>query len=424
VARLLRMPEVSAGGEGAVLVGWLVEESVPFAALDAIATIETDKAIVDLPADSAGIILKTLVSAGAEVAVGDPIAVLGEPGESDADMAELLAGLQPATQLFDASAPDVPVVAASSQFLSDGVSATESPRRIFSSPLARRMAKEAELDLAEIEATGPGGRVVRRDVLGAIASGPVVAPEPTRAVSLTRLAAPSSSGPADAAGYDDVPHTRMRRAIARRLTQSVQEAPAFSIRSGARVDALIRLRSELNANGRIKVSLNDLVVAAVGRTHRDVPEMNVIWMPDAVRSFERVDVSVAVATEHGLLTPVLRGVESMTISALAAANADLVERARAGRIRQDELEGGSITVTNLGPFGTEDFTAIINPPQSAILAVGAAAQAAVVVEGRLEVRTVMNVTLTVDHRPIDGAVAARWMAAFLAMVEAPAQILA
>ena len=160
-------------------------------------------------------------------------------------------------------------------------------------------------------------------------------------------------------------------------------------------------------------------MAAVGRTHRVVPEMNVIWMADAVRCFDRVDVSVAVATEHGLLTPVLRGVESMTISALAATNADLVERARAGRIRQEELEGGTITVTNLGPFGTEDFTAIINPPQSAILAVGVAAQAAVVIDGRLEVRTVMNVTLTVDHRPIDGAIAARWMAAFLAMLEHP-----
>jgi len=418
------MPEVSAGGEGAVLVGWLVEPSVPFAALDAIATIETDKAIVDLPADSAGILLKTLVSAGATVAVGDPIAVLGQPGESDADIAELLTGLRPATQLLDTSTPDVPVVAASSPTSAGGVSAAESPRRIFSSPLARRMAKEADLDLAEIAATGPGGRVVRRDVLGAIASGPVASPQLPNAVSMTRVAALSSSGPVIAAEYDDVPHTRIRRAIARRLTQSVQEAPAFSIRSGVRVDALIRLRTELNAAGRIKVSLNDLVVAAVGRTHRVVPEMNVIWMPDAVRCFERVDVSVAVATEHGLLTPVLRGVESMTISALAAANADLVERARAGRIRQEELEGGSITVTNLGPFGTEDFTAIINPPQSAILAVGAAAEAAVAIEGRVEVRTVMNVTLTVDHRPIDGAIAARWMAAFLAMVEAPAQIIA
>ena len=418
------MPEVSAGGEGAVLVGWLVERSVPFAASDAIATIETDKAIVDLPADSAGIILKTLVSAGATVAVGDPIAVLGEPGESDADIAELLAGLRPETQLLDTSTADAKVVAASAPTAAYGVWATESPRRIFSSPLARRMAKEADLDLAEIAASGPGGRVIRRDVLGAIASGSVATPPAPNAVAMTRLAAPSSSGTGDAAEYNDVPHTRMRRTIARRLTQSVQEAPAFSIRSSARVDALLGLRTELNAAGRIKVSLNDLVVAAVGRTHRVVPEMNVIWMPDAVRCFDRVDVSVAVATEHGLLTPVLRGVESMTISALAATNADLVGRARAGRIRQEELEGGSITVTNLGPFGTEDFTAIINPPQSAILAVGAATPAAVVIEGRLEVRTVMNVTLTVDHRPIDGAVAARWMAAFLAMVEAPAQIIA
>jgi len=174
----------------------------------------------------------------------------------------------------------------------------------------------------------------------------------------------------------------------------------------------------------VRISLNDLIVAAAGRAHVAVPEMNVIWLSDAVRLFEEVDIAVAVATEAGLVTPVVRGVDKLTVSALARTGADLVGRARAGKLRQEELEGGTLTVTNLGVFGTEDFTAVINPPQAAILAVGAAREEAVVTEGELAVATVLRVTLSVDHRPVDGATAARWMAAFLALLESPVRILA
>jgi pyruvate dehydrogenase E2 component (dihydrolipoamide acetyltransferase) len=216
----------------------------------------------------------------------------------------------------------------------------------------------------------------------------------------------------------------MRRAIASRLVESTREAPHFAIRGSARVDALLALRADLNGSVGVRVSVTDLVVAAAARAHVAVPEMNVIWTPDAIRSYRSVDIAVAVATDAGLVTPVLRDVPAMTISALSRANADLASRARDGALRQDELVGGTLTVTNLGMFGTEDFTAVINPPHAAILAVGAARPEAVVNDGELGVATVLRVTLSVDHRPVDGAVAARWMAAFLSLLESPLRILA
>ena len=237
--------------------------------------------------------------------------------------------------------------------------------------------------------------------------------------------AESPARPAEAgASYRDVPHSRMRRAIAGRLSESHRDAPVFSIRGSARVDALLALRRDLNEATDVRISLNDLIVAAAARAHLAVPRMNVVWTPDAVRQFDDVDIAVAVATDNGLVTPVVRGVQRMTVSTLARASGDAVARARAGRLRQDELEGGTLTVTNLGVFGTEDFTAVINPPQAAILAVGAARQEAVVTDGELGVVTVLRVTLSVDHRPVDGATAAQWMAAFLALLESPLRILA
>ncbi len=221
-----------------------------------------------------------------------------------------------------------------------------------------------------------------------------------------------------------MPHSRLRRAIAARLTQSTQEAPHFYLRGSARVDRLLALRAELNSADDVRVSVNDLVVKAVARAHMLVPAVNVIWTDDAVRMFDSVDIAVAISTEQGLVTPVLRAVESMSISQVALATKDFAARARSGSLRQHELEGGSTSVTNLGMFGTEDFAAIINPPHSSILAVGAAAQEPVVVDGALAVGTVMRVTLSVDHRPIDGATAAQWMREFIGLLEQPARILA
>jgi len=296
--------------------------------------------------------------------------------------------------------------------------------RIFSSPLARRLAREAGLSLADLRGTGPGGRIVRRDVQRATDARETSHGVPAigRHTGLTSLALQGST-PAAAAAYVDIPHTRIRRAIAARLTESTRDAPHFFVRGTARVDKLMRLRARINDSGPVRVSINDLVVTAAARAHVLVPAMNVIWTPDAVRSFSGVDISVAVATDRGLVAPVLRGVDQMTLSAVSAANSDLVGRARSGRLRQDELEGGTLTVTNLGVFGTEEFAAIINPPQSAILAVGAVRESPVVTKGKLRVGTLMSVTLSVDHRPIDGAVAAQWMAALVSLLEEPVRIL-
>ena len=213
----------------------------------------------------------------------------------------------------------------------------------------------------------------------------------------------------------------MRRAIARRLTESKQTVPHFTLRATIRVDALLTMRADLAAIGT-KVSVTDLLVKAAARAHTVVPRMNAIWTPDATRTFSAVDIAVAVATDTGLVTPVVRGVERASVGAIAGTVRDLVARARAGRLRQDELEGGSLTLTNLGMYGTEEFAAIINPPQSAILAVGAARQEPVVVDGQLAVATVLHATVSADHRVIDGALAAEWMAAFVAAVEQPLQL--
>jgi len=425
MARLLRMPEVAANSVEAVLADWPVPENTPFRSTEAIAIVETEKAVVDVPADADGVILKTLVPAGATVEVGTPIALLGDPGELVEDLAALLVELGVAPDPARSATADAQAAPTVSR---PRMAGDERDARIFSSPLARRLAREAGLSIADLHGTGPGGRVIRRDVqqateaLATLRRDPCTvrqpgakpgAPQPARAAA---TAVP-------AAGYVDTPHTRMRRAIANRLAQSTRDAPHFFVRGTARVDKLLKLRARLNDYGSAKVSVNDLVVTAAARAHVLVPAMNVIWTPDTVRSFTRVDISVAIATDAGLVAPVLRGVDQLTLSAVVAASSDMIDRARSGRLQQEELEGGTLTVTSLGMFGTEDFAAIINPPQSAILAIGATRQQPLVSKGKLKVGTVMSVTLSVDHRPIDGVVAAQWMAAFISLLEEPVRIL-
>jgi pyruvate dehydrogenase E2 component (dihydrolipoamide acetyltransferase) len=422
VARVLRMPGVAANATEAVLSEWLVEESGDFAAADALATVETEKAAVDVEADVAGRVLKTLVPPGAQVAVGDPIAVLGEPGERVDDLDALLAalGVAEATDVVVPERRDVPADPESAAPLAEeaplggGAAAPELRGRVFASPLARKIAKDRGLTLEEITGTGPRGRILRRDVDTAVARGRDVA----RPV---RDAARPASG---AAAYEEIPHSRFRLATARRLTESKQTAPHFYVRATARAEALLALRAEINQDAAVRVSINDLVVKAVGVAHQRVPELNVTWTPDAVRRYSAVDVAVAVATDRGLMTPVVRDVGSLTVKALAASVRELAERARDGKLRQDELDGGSISVTNLGRYGVEEFAAIINPPQAAILAVGSVRDEAVVEDGRVVPGKVMSVTLSVDHRPVDGVLAARWLAVLVELLEHPARILA
>ncbi|GAA3709296.1 pyruvate dehydrogenase complex dihydrolipoamide acetyltransferase [Nonomuraea antimicrobica] len=378
--------------------------------------------MVDVEAESDGVILKALVPEGAHVEVGAPIALIGEPGERVADLDALL------TQL-GVTAPPPPVAAAPgaatvSRPSADAVPDGSGPR-IFTSPLARRMAAEAGIPIEEITGTGPHGRIVRRDVEAAIAARdtrPHPHDVPERSPASAPPAAPQA--PAQAQPFTDLPHARMRRAIATRTAESKRSIPHFYLRGTARVDGLLEVRRRLNDGAPVRVSVNDLVVKAVACAHTLVPAMNVIWTEDAVRSFPSVDVAVAVATERGLATPVVRSADQLSVSSIASTVRDFVERAKNGRLGQAELEGGTITVSNLGMYGTEEFAAIINPPQSAILAVGAARREPVVGKDVIEVGTVMRVTLSVDHRPVDGAVAAEWMRAFLTLIENPLRILA
>jgi pyruvate dehydrogenase E2 component (dihydrolipoamide acetyltransferase) len=434
--RLMRMPEVAAGGTSAVLHEWSVTEQAEFGRDDVLATVETDKAVVDVEAGQPGVVVRLLVAPGTSVEVGAPIAVLADPGELVDDVAAVLAALgladagghapDPEGAPDQPASPELPAALVAGTVAASGLApdlrgSTENGR-FFASPLARRLARERGLELGQLVGTGPGGRIVRRDV--------VAGPEPARpfpqapaphAVEAEQPVAASAAAAGSA--HTDVPHTPMRRAIARRLTESKQTIPHFTVRASVRVDALLDLRSQL-AEAGTRVSVNDLLVKAVGRAHVAVPRMNAVWTPEATRTFAGVDVAVAVATPTGLVTPVLRGVERTPISLLAATSADLVERARAGRLRQDELEGGALTVTNLGMFGTEEFSAIINPPQSAILAVGAARPEPVVdADGGLSVARLMRLTLSADHRVIDGALAAEWIGALVSILERPVHVL-
>ncbi|WP_214105023.1 dihydrolipoamide acetyltransferase family protein [Acrocarpospora catenulata] len=432
MATLLRMPEPAAGATSAVVSEWPIAENSPYSVNAAIVVIETEKASIEIEAESDGVLLKRLVAAGTEVDVGAPIALLGAPGERPENVEALLAELgatappaPPATSSAQPAAPPAPSAAASpaqpaAALNGQAAPVTEEPpaestsARVFASPLARRLARQGGLAIDQIAGTGPGGRILRRDVEEALARASRPAPTPTPAPV---TATPSGE-------YEDIPHSRIRRAIATRLVASKQTTPHFYVRGTARAEQLLAVRAQLNQPGSPKISVNDLVVKAVARAHRLVPEMNTIWTPDAVRRFTHVDVAVAVATDTGLVTPVLRAVDTMPITAVAETTRRHAESARTGRLRQNDLEGGTVSVTNLGMYGTEEFTAIINPPHSSILSVGAARTEPVVENGTVVAGTTIRFVLSVDHRPIDGTVAARWMAEFLALIENPVRILA
>ncbi|MEU2129531.1 2-oxo acid dehydrogenase subunit E2 [Streptomyces sp. NPDC018352] len=430
MAELFRMPAVAADAATAVLSAWQVAEGASFTKDDALVSIETDKAEVDVSAERDGVLLKALHETGVEIEVGDPIAVLGAVGEQTGDLDALLAELGvnvaapgEARQAVRRDVPEEPVAPPAAAPASGG---PDRGGRIFSSPLARRLAREAGLGIETLTGTGPGGRVVRRDVEAAVAARrtqatrPPAAPAPPAAAPVPQAAAPAA--PAGTGDHEDIPHTRMRRAIARRLTESKQHTPHFYLRATCAVDELLALRQRINAVSPVKVSVNDLLIKAVATAHTQVPGMNAVWQPEAVRRFRSVDVSVAIATDTGLVTPVLRGIENLSVSAIATRTRAFAEQARSGALRPADLEGGSITVSNLGMYGVEEFAAIINPPQAAILAIGAARDEAVVRDGAVTAAKVLGVVLSVDHRPVDGAVAARWLAAFTEAVQNPVRL--
>ncbi|WP_242492146.1 dihydrolipoamide acetyltransferase family protein [Agromyces binzhouensis] len=435
MATTVRMPEVLANTTEAAIQSWSVGVGEQIDVGQPLAEIETDKAVVEYAAEVSGTVLELLVAEGDLVDVGAPIAVVGEPGETVADAApvpqaapadpESAAPVADAEPAFDHSDDGVSRPGPDARGSDDGGGATGARR--FMSPLVRRLAREHDIDLEGVTGSGPDGRIVRRDVEPLIEAKAAPA-EAARSGDRAAAPAPTTpTTPASASATADaelVPHTRMRRTIARRLVESKTQVPHFYLTAECRVDRLLELRRELNAAGTLKVSVNDLVVKAVAGAFVDVPEANRTWADEGVLQHRTADIAIAVAIDDGLVTPVVRGVESLSVSELGRRIADLAERARTGGLRQHEIEGGSFSVSNLGMYGTREFSAIINPPHAGILAVGAARQAPVVVDGALEVGTLMNVTLSADHRVLDGAVAAKWLAAFVARIEHPLTILA
>jgi pyruvate dehydrogenase E2 component (dihydrolipoamide acetyltransferase) len=436
MATVVRMPSVLAGATEAAIAHWLVSPGDTVTPGTPVAEIETEKALVEYAAEEGGVIGRLVLGEGDSGEIGDPIAVLVAAGETEADIDAALgtAPASPAPISPASPSPASPVAAAPA---ANGRDAPDGGR-VFASPLVRKLAGQRGIDLAGLTGTGPNGRIVRRDLERFLASAPPAAAVPGTPSApvagatagseakhgsvrdqASSAPAPGDGGRTTPAGGTLVPHTPMRRAIARRLAQSKASVPHFYLTAEPVVDELLALRKRVNEASVVKVSVNDFVIAAVAAAFADVPEANVTWSDEGLVTYRSVDLSIAVATDGGLVTPVLRGVEDMKLSAIARESAALAGRARERRLRQHELEGGTFAVSNLGMYGTVEFSAIINPPQSGILAVGAARPQPVVAGGAVVPATVMRCTLSVDHRAIDGALAARWLTAFTTRLENP-----
>ncbi len=451
MATVVRMPSVLAGAAEAAIARWLVGVGDAVTVGAPVAEIETEKALVEYAAEESGIVGRLVLAEGEAGEVGDPILVLVSTAETDADIDKALgkaptAGTQASRgaasgseRSFGRSGEPEAAAVTTEGGGPGGLVATPQESRIFASPLVRKVAAEQGIDLAAVEGTGPNGRIVRRDLERLAATPPrSPAPAPDRAAAGTAQpgvsvadgaaladgALVAGTGRESPAGGRLIPHTPMRRAIARRLSESKATVPHFYMATDCVVDELLALRGRVNATvaGKTvagKVSVNDFVVMAAAGAFADVPEANVTWSDEGLIAYGNVDISIAVATDGGLVTPVLRDVGAKRLSQVAREARDLAQRARDRRLAQREIEGGVLSVSNLGMYGTLEFSAIINPPQSAVLAVGAARPQPVAADGAVSVATVMRCTLSVDHRAIDGALAARWLAAFTARMQDP-----
>lgn len=435
MASLIRMPGISADAEEAALVEWFVDEGAEISVGSALASVETEKATVDIDSDESGVVWKLLAVPGEAVAIGAPIAIIAAVGEDTSNEAAIMEALglggppsAPApAHVAEEPAPVVaqPVVAApvATPSAPEAVPAVVAPAaaapepsggqwRRFSSPLARKIAAEKGIDLSSVTGSGPGGRILRDDLAGvsAVASAP---------------AAVVASAPAPAVAGELVPHSKLRLAVANALGNSKRNSPHFYLTASARVDALMALRAQINEQSSTRISVNDLVIKAVAQAFVDVPAMNVQWRDEGLLTLGSIDISVAIASDKGLVTPIIRQVDTARVTEIARAVKDYVHAANEGRLKQSDLEGGSFTVTNLGMFGVDEFSAIINPPQVGILAVGAVTRQPVVEDdGSLGVGYVMKVTLSADHRPVDGALGALWLQALKRHLEAPLGMLA
>ena len=413
----IKMPALSPTMTTGTLAKWLVGEGDRVNSGDVIAEIETDKATMEVESVDDGIMAKIFVDAGTEnVAVGAVIAVLAEDSETASDVAK--AGLQELSLV----AP-VPSIASETQAPASAapvtapVTKSSDKPRIFASPLARRIAADRNISLEGITGTGPYGRILRRDVESAATASIAQ----TTALQAERLQA----GVTQQGDSYLVANSQMRKAIASRLQASKQQAPHFYLTVDCVIDNLLEARKTLNtrvAEG-IKISVNDMIIRAAAMALMAVPEANASWEGENTRLFLHADIAMAVAIDGGLITPIIWAAEQKGLAALSQVTSDLAARARHGKLAANEYTGGSFTISNLGMFGIREFAAVINPPHGGILAVGAGEQRPIVIDGNLAVATVMSVTLSADHRAVDGAVGARWLQAFMGFVENPVTML-
>jgi pyruvate dehydrogenase E2 component (dihydrolipoamide acetyltransferase) len=420
------MPALSPTMEEGVLAKWHVKVGDVVSAGDVIAEIETDKATMEVEAVDEGEVLEILVAEGTEgVKVNTLIARLkGEDGAASPPSKPTSQASVPPERGH--STPDKSLAAGgSSRAAGEGGKSTD---RIFASPLARRMAAQAGIDLSTIKGTGPHGRIVKRDLEGAPtgAAKPAAAPvaaaaaEPRKVQSLAQMGIPDGS-------YDLIPLDGMRKAIARRLTDSFRDVPHFPLTIDCEIDGLLAARAKVNAlleKDGVKVSVNDFVIKASAMALKAVPEANASYSPEGIAMHHHADVAMAVAIDGGLITPIIRKAETKTLSQIATESRDLAKRARDRKLKPEEFQGGTFSVSNLGMFGIKAFASIINEPQGAIMSVGAGEQRPVVKNGQLAVATVMTVTLTCDHRVVDGAIGAKFLQVFKAMIEDPVTMLA
>jgi pyruvate dehydrogenase E2 component (dihydrolipoamide acetyltransferase) len=438
----ITMPALSPTMEEGNLAKWLVKEGDTVKSGDVIAEIETDKATMEVEAVDEGTVAKIVVPAGTEgVKVNALIAVLAADGEDVGAAASGAGAAVPAPKVEAVAAPEAePASATSASVAATGRVGTGAPaedtNRTFSSPLARRLAKEAGIDLSAIAGSGPHGRVVKSDVEAAAAGdGAKAAPAP--AAAAPQAAAAPASAPKGASeeavlklfepgSYELVPHDGMRKVIAKRLVESKQTVPHFYVTVDCELDALLALRAQLNdaaprkdGGASYKLSVNDMVIKAMALALRDVPDANVSWTESNMVKHKHVDVGVAVSIPGGLITPIIRKAEEKTLSVISNEMRDLGKRAKDRKLKPEEFQGGTTSVSNMGMMGVKQFAAVINPPHATILAVGAGEQRVIVRKGEMVIATVMSVTLSTDHRCVDGALGAELLQAFKGYIENP-----
>ncbi|HSM40968.1 MAG TPA: pyruvate dehydrogenase complex dihydrolipoamide acetyltransferase [Afifellaceae bacterium] len=427
------MPALSPTMEKGNLAKWLVKEGDTVSSGDVIAEIETDKATMEVEAVDEGTVAKILVSEGTEdVAVNEVIAVLAEEGE-DVDAVEVPKGAPaPAKTAEPAEKPAEKPAAetAAPAQASAKPQAAEKPNgqggRIFASPLARRLAKENDLDLSALSGSGPHGRIIKRDIEDAVSKGkgkaaPAAAAAPPAGMVDEQVLKMFEEG-----SFRTVPHDNMRKTIARRLTEAKSTIPHFYLTVDCDIDALLAVRTQINAAAPVKddkpaykVSVNDMVIKALARALVAVPEANATWTNEAMLLHDHVDVGVAVSIPGGLITPVVRKADIKPLSVIANEMKDMAARARDRKLKPEEYQGGTTAVSNLGMFGIREFSAVINPPHATILAVGAGEKRPIVRDGAVATATIMTVTLSTDHRAVDGALGAELLQAFKGYIENP-----